>query len=165
MSKIVPLNISTGHTIAGVKLGAPFECEIQRTKRKTLGIYISHEKVVVRCPYGAGKREVTKFVEDNREWIENRLYEESLRDKELLRIVHGGKIFYRARELTIAFKEGRKKRVLITGDKFVIQGHKLNAEKAKQQVEEFLTEKASEYLIPRAKGLAKHLGVSSNTTG
>ena len=51
MSKIVPLNISTGHTISGVKLGAPFECEIQRTKRKTLGIYISHEKVVVRCPY------------------------------------------------------------------------------------------------------------------
>jgi predicted metal-dependent hydrolase len=164
MSKIVPLNISTGHNISGGELGAPFACEIQRTKRKTLGIYISHEKVVVRCPYGAGKREVTKFVEDNREWIENRLYEESLRDKELLRIENGGKIFYRARELTITFKEGRKRRVLITGDKFVIQGHKLNTEKAKQQVEDFLTEKASEYLIPRAKGLAKHLGVDHKIT-
>lgn len=154
-SKIIPLNIGTGPK----PVGSAFDCEIHRCKRKTLGIYISHKKVVVRCPYGAGKAEVAEFVETNREWIENRLYEESIRDKELLRIEKGGKIFYRARELTIVFKEGRKKRVLISGDKFIIQGHKLTAEKAKQQVEEFLIDKASDYVIPRAMGLAKHLGV------
>ena len=160
MSKIVPLNISSGSNQARL----PFECEIQRSKRKTLGIYISHEKVVVRCPYGAGKREVAKFVSDNREWIENRLFEESLRDKELLRVEKGGKIFYRARELTIVFKEGQKQRVLASGDQFVIQGHKLNTEKAQKQVEEFLIKKASDYLIPRAKGLAEHLGVGHKIT-
>ena len=129
-----------------------------------MGIYISHEKVVVRCPYGAGKREVAKFVSDNREWIENRLFEESLRDKELLRVEKGGKIFYRARELTIVFKEGQKQRVLVSGDQFVIQGHKLNTEKAQKQVEEFLIKKASDYLIPRAQGLAEHLGVGHKIT-
>lgn len=154
-TKVVPLKIGPGSKPASI----PFECEILRCKRKTLGIYISHKKVTVRCPFVARKSEVIEFIESNREWIENRLYEESIRDRELLRIENGKTIFYRARELTIVFKEGRHKRVLISGSDFVIQGHKLTPAKAEKQVEEFLTKKAEDYIIPRAMGLAKHLGV------
>lgn len=159
-SKIIPLNIRSGSKQAAV----PFECEILKCKRKTLALYISHKKVVVRCPHVASKAEIAEFIQSNRQWIENRLLEESKRDKEILRIERGARIYYRARELTIEFKEGRKKRILISGDKFIIQGHKLNAAKAKLQVEEFLIEKANEYLIPRAMGLAKHLGVDKKIT-
>lgn len=154
-SKTVPLNFG-----GSVKYAPqPFECEIQRSKRKTLAIYISHEKVVVRCPLRASKAELEEFVSSNRKWIENRLLEESVREKEILKIEKGAPIFYRARELNIVFKEGRKERVLINGDEFTIQGHKLTAAKAKVQLEDFLIDKASEYVIPRAYGLAKHLGV------
>ncbi len=154
-SKIIPLNFSFRSKPAS----RPFECEILRSKRKTLALYIRHKKVEVRCPTRASKAEVEEFISGNRQWIENRLYEESLRDKELLRIEKGAKIFYRARELTIEFKEGRKQRILVKGDSFIIQGHKLTAAKAKIQVEDFLIDKASEYILPRAHGLARHMGV------
>jgi len=113
----------------------------------------------VRCPTFVGKSEVAAFIENNREWIERRLSEESKRNRELLRIEQGLQIFYKARELTIEFKEGRKERVIISGSSFIIQGHNLTPAKAKLQVEEFLKAKAQDYLVPRAMGLAKHLGV------
>lgn len=153
--KIISLNFGS----AGGRLGQPFGCEVRRSKRKTLAIYISHRKVVVRCPLRASGLEVRQFVSANQQWIEERLLEESLRDKELLRIEKGGNIFYRARELEIVFKQGRKQRILISPDQFIIQGHKLNAAKARIQVEDYLIDKASEYLLPRARGLARHLGV------
>ncbi len=159
-SKIVPLNFG-----ASSKKGLlPFSYEVLRSKRKTLAIYITHKKVVVRCPLRASKAEVQGFVSVNQEWIEKRLFEESVRDQETLRIEKGARIFYRARELTIVFKEGRKSRVLISGDKFIVQGHKLTADKARIQVEDFLIDKASEYLLPRARGLAHHLGVDHKIT-
>lgn len=154
-SRTIPLNFG----VRGKSASSPFECVVLRSKRKTLALYIRHKKIEVRCPMRASQAEVEEFISSNQQWIENRLYEESLRDKELLRIEKGAKIFYRARERTIEFKEGRKKRVLIIGDKFIIQGHKLTAAKAKEQVEDFLIDKASEYIIPRARGLAKHMGV------
>jgi predicted metal-dependent hydrolase len=153
--KIVSLNF--GHV--GGSRAQPFSYEVQRSKRKTLAIYISHRKVVVRCPLRASALELRQFVSANQLWIEKRLLEESLRDKELLRIERGGKIFCRARELEIVFKQGRKQRILISLDQFIIQGHKLNATKARIQVEDYLIDKASEYLLPRARGLARHLGV------
>ena len=153
--KIVSLNFGHG----GGSRAQPFSYEVQRSKRKTLAIYISHRKVVVRCPLRACALELRQFVSANQQWIEKRLLEESLRDKELLRIEKGGKIFCRARELEIVFKQGRKQRILISLDQFIIQGHKLNATKARIQVEDYLIDKASEYLLPRARGLARHLGV------
>lgn len=153
--KIVSLNFGHG----GGSRAQPFSYEVQRSKRKTLAIYISHRKVVVRCPLRASALELRQFVSANQLWIEKRLLEESLRDKELLRIERGGKIFCRARELEIVFKQGRKQRILISLDQFIIQGHKLNATKARIQVEDYLIDKASEYLLPRARGLARHLGV------
>lgn len=154
-SKIVPLNFGAN----GKYVPLPFSSEVLRSKRKTLAIYITHKKVSVRCPLRASRREIEEFINANQEWIEKRLREESTREKQALRIERGAKIFYRARELTIVFKEGRKHRVLINGDQFIIQGHKLNSAKARIQVEDYLIDKASEYLLPRARGLAKYLGI------
>lgn len=154
--KILPLNFGNKSR----QITRPYSCEILRSKRKTLAIYITHKKVVVRCPLRASLREVDAFISNNQQWIEGRLHDESVRDKEMLRIEDGAKIFYRARELTIEFKEGRKHRVLVKGDKFIVQGHRLTAAKARVQVEDFLIDKASEYILPRAMGLAGHLGVA-----
>ena len=159
-AKILPLIF--GSRSNAVK--CPCECEIVRSKRKTLALYIKHQKVVVRCPLRASKSEVEEFISSSHAWIEGRLREESLREKQALRIERGAKIFYRARERTIVFKEGRKQRVMIVGDDFIIQGHKLTSAKAKIQVEDFLIDKASEYILPRARGLARHLGVEHKIT-
>ena len=159
-AKILPLIF--GSRSNAVK--CPCECEIVRSKRKTLALYIKHQKVVVRCPLRASKSEVEEFISSSHAWIKDRLCEESLRDKQALRVERGAKIFYRARERTIVFKEGRKQRVMVVGDDFIIQGHKLTPAKAKIQVEDFLIDKASEYILPRARGLARHLGVEHKIT-
>ena len=148
-AKILPLNFG-GRSKA---LQRPYECEILRSKRKTLALYIRGQKVVVRCPLRASKAEVEEFISSNHAWIEGRLLEESLRQKQALRIERGAKIFYRARERTIVFKEGRKQRIMVVGDEFIIQGHKLTPAKAKIQVEDFLIDKASQYLLPRARDI------------
>jgi hypothetical protein len=155
-SKIIPLNFGGKQHLA-----SPFNFEIQRSRRKTLAIHVKHRKVEVRSPLRAGKAEIQKFVENNKAWIEQRLLDESLRYKESLRIEKGRKILFRARELEIVFRERRKQRVLIEGGQFVIQGHKLTAAKAKVQVEDYLIDKASEYLLPRTRALTKHLGVDA----
>jgi len=158
-AKIVPLNIGGGKLPL-----VPYSCEVQRSKRKTLALYIKPEKVIVKVPYQASRSEVEEFVQSNEDWIHNRLHEESQRQQEILRIESGGKIFYRARELTIVFNEGRKRRILVNSDQFIIQGHKLTPAKAQEQVEDFLIDKASQYILPRARGLAHHLGVEHKIT-
>lgn len=152
--RVVSLKFGSGSPPIG-----PVSCEIQRSKRKTLALYIGHCKVQVRAPLCASHREINEFIQSNHNWIAQRLHEESQRFKETLRIERGAKIFYRARELTIVFKEGRKKRVLVRGDKFIIQGYKLTPAKAREQLEDYLIDKASDYILPRARGLARYLGV------
>ena len=162
MSKFRVVSLKFGN--GSKHLPQPFSCEVQRSKRKTLALYITHRRVVVRCPLRTSMAEVQEFVSGNQDWIEQRLYEERLLEKETLKVEKGARIFYRARELTIEFKEGRKQRVLINGDRFIIQGHKLNATRAKAQVENYLIDKASEYILPRARGLARYLGVDRKIT-
>jgi predicted metal-dependent hydrolase len=153
--KILPLKFGVGAKLSAL----PFDCEIVRSHRKTLALHVTNKRVEVRCPTFVSRYEVAAFIESNRGWIERRLSEESKRNQEVLKIEHGRQIFYRARELTIQFKEGRKERIIVSGSSFIIQGHRLTPAKARLQVEEFLKAKASDYLIPRAMGLAKHLGV------
>lgn len=159
-AKIFPLNFGGRNK----SLPRPFDYEILRSKRKTLAIHIKHRKVQVRCPLRVSKAEVEEFVSASQAWIERRLREESLRDKEALRIENGAKIFYHARERTLVFKEGHKQSVRVVGDEFIIQGHKLTTAKAQIQLKNFLIAKASESIFPRARGLARHLGVEHKIT-
>ena len=48
-SKVVALNFGAGNS----KLRKAFPCEVERSKRKTLALHVTHKKVVVRCPYQA----------------------------------------------------------------------------------------------------------------
>ena len=141
-----------------------FQCEVLRTNRKTLTLYIKHQKVLVRCPLRATDKEIDEFIHSNHSWIIDRLKEERIYEKEMLKIEDNRKIFYKAKELTIVFRERRGKRILVRRDKFIIQCDQINPMAAKIQVENFLINKASEYIIPRARGLAQHLGVDRKIT-
>ena len=143
----------------GRAMSEPFSCEVQRSKRKTLALYVKPGKLIVRAPLDASKSEVEDFVHSNRAWIEKRLSEESVRQQERLVVEHGRQIFYRARELEIVFRKGDKPRIMTDGGQFIIQGHRLAPAKAREQLEDFLIDKASHYILPRARGLARYLGV------
>ena len=162
MSKpnIAPLKV----TYSGSLNLEKFRYQVVKSNRKTLALYIKQQTAIVRCPMRASKGEIEAFVKKNHKWIQERLAEERAYDKQKLRIADGCAIFFRARELSIIFKEGRKERILINGDKLIIQNHKLNSDKARTQIEKYLTQKATEYIIPRAEALAKYLGVDKKVT-
>ena len=54
---------------------------VEYSRRKTIGIYIKDERIVVRAPIGADKKIIEKFVLKNEEWIKTHL-EKSLRKKD-----------------------------------------------------------------------------------
>lgn len=153
--KVIPLTF--GSRASQLK---QLDCEVLRSQRKTLAIHIKHRKVEVRTPMRASQREIRAFLETNKQWIEDKLREESRRYRESLRIEKGRKIFYRARERTIVFRESPKQKIVITADEFIIHGPKLNSKKARDQVEAFLIDKATRYLPERARALARYLRVS-----
>ncbi len=159
-TNIVPLNITCKGSLKLKK----FRYQVVKSNRKTLALYIKQQTAIIRCPLRASNREIEEFVNKNQEWIRDRLAEERANDKQRLRIEDGRKIFFRARELSILFKEGRKERILINGAKFIIQNHKLNSDKARAQIEKYLIQKATEYIIPRAEALAEYLGVDEKIT-
>ena len=162
MSKpnIASLNV----TYSGSSNLEKFRYQVVKSNRKTLALYIKQQTAIVRCPKRVSKGEIEAFVKKNHKWIQERLAEERAYDKQKLRIADKGTIFFRARELSIIFKEGRKERILINGDKLIIQNHKLNSDKARTQIEKYLTQKAAEYIIPRAEALEKYLGVDKKIT-
>ena len=154
-SRVLPLDFGVG----GKLLSLPFEVEIFRSCRKTLTLYIKNGKLVVRCPNRATRHEIDRFISDNTAWIEQQLQEEAQRERELLRIEQGAGIFFRARELSIEFRESRKPGILVEADRFIISGRRLNPAKARNLLRDDLIGQAGKYLIPRARGLARHLGV------
>ena len=140
---------------------APVPYEVVRSKRKTLALHISHNRVEVRCPLRVAKREISKFVEDHRDWIHRRLREEAGRAMQVMRLEHGGQIFYRGKELGIVFREGEAAGVVIEDGRFIFQGRDITPATAKRMLTEHLTHSADAYLPPRARALAEHLGVAS----
>ena len=136
-----------------------FKYEVIRTKRKTLTLYVKQQRVIVRCPLATTNTEINEFIETNQNWILDRLKEDQVFQKETLKIEDSHKIFYQAKDRTIVFKEGRVGRVEVNRDEFIIRCKKIDPMSAKKQVEGYLIDKATEYIIPRAKGLAAHLGV------
>lgn len=153
--KIAQLNFEPGRLLSTL----PFDCTVESSKRKTMTVYIIKGKVVVRCPLRESEKRIFNFLNENTDWITQRVSEETARLKQVLRVEHGATIFYQARELKIVFREASKPRVLVEGNKFIIEGSNLTPAKAKSQLEEFLSKKATAYILPRARGLAQHLGL------
>jgi predicted metal-dependent hydrolase len=153
--KVIPLNF--GDRSSNLR---HIDCEIKRSSRKSLAIHVGYRRVEVRSPMWATRREIRGFLESNKQWIEQKLREEAKRYRESLRIEHGRKIFYRARERRIVFEEHRRQRIVITRDEFIIQGPGLTPRKAREQVESYLQQRAARYLPDRARALARYLRVS-----
>ena len=89
----------------GRAISESFSFEVHRSNRKTLALYVKAGKLIVRVPLGASRAEVEDFVHSNRIWIEHRLLEESARQQDRLVVEQGRRIFYRARELEIVFRQ------------------------------------------------------------
>ena len=152
---VIPLNF--GDRSSSLK---HIDCEIKRSSRKSLAIHVGHRRVEVRTPLYASRREIRAFLEANKAWIEQKLRDEARRYRESLRIADGRRIFYQARDRRIVFQQQLCRRIVVTRDHFIIQGPELTTERAREQVEAYLQQRARQILPDRARALAAFLGVS-----
>ena len=106
INKTVSLNRGTTSQLPA----GSFQCDVLRTSRKTLTLYVKHQTVLVRCPFDATDKEVDEFISSNYAWILDRLKEERIFQKEKLKIENNRKIFFRAHELTIILRDRREKK-------------------------------------------------------
>ena len=156
---------------AGAQLSSlPFHCTVVRQPRKTLALHVRHQKVEVRVPLRVGRREVEVFVAEHHDWIQKRLTVEAKRDAERLRLENGAVILYKARELTLRFREAHSSDVYEEDSELVIQGRGLRGSteivksKAKKILERHLKAQAEIVLIPRAHELAEKMGLGQRLT-
>lgn len=148
----------------------PFRCTVLRQPRKTLALHVRHREVEVRVPLRVGRREVEVFVAKHHDWIQKRLVVEAKRDTERLRFRDGAVILFRARELTLRFREAHSGSVYEEDGELVIQGRGLRSSpqlaegKAKKILERYLKAQAEKELIPRAFELAEKMGLGHRLT-
>ncbi|MFM1897634.1 MAG: hypothetical protein RLZZ385_2708 [Pseudomonadota bacterium] len=154
--KVIPLDFGGGPADGG---SPEITCEVRRSRRKTLAVHVHHGRIEVRAPYFTSQREIARFLDQHRQWIAERLQQESEREREALRIEPGRILFYQARELTLCFEEHPVRDIRIEARRFVICGPSLTTARARAQLEAFLIRQAKACLPERARALATHLGV------
>lgn len=83
---------------------------LTRQNRKTIGIYIKNGGVEVRAPLGMSQREIARFVDSKRAWIDAALAKEQLRlqQRAAFALHYGDAIPYRGQAYPIAPRPGRR---------------------------------------------------------
>ena len=100
----------------------PVRYEVVRSRRRSFALHIGHNRVELRCPLRATRRELQEFLQENRGWVAKRLQEEALHERQRLRLEHGARIFYRAKEREIVLRPGRRAAIEVDDSRFIITG-------------------------------------------
>jgi len=81
---------------------------LTRSKRKTIGIYISRGTVEVRAPLKYPQSEIDSFVISKQKWIQDKLaiFQKRAEDKKTFTITYGSKIPFRGAMYPIVAREG-----------------------------------------------------------
>lgn len=81
---------------------------LNRSKRKTLALYVRNGEVEVRAPLEASKRDIDKFVLSKEKWIMDKLSVSNQRQKqrEAFTLNYGDMVLYRGKEYRVASKPG-----------------------------------------------------------
>ncbi len=61
--------------------------EIIRSDRRTLAIQVKDGSIIVRAPHFATKKQIERFVAENKSWIEKKLREQAAEEKKLAAVV------------------------------------------------------------------------------
>ncbi len=178
MSETIPLNAPRSpessakllDQLGTVRSDMSFHCEVLRQPRKTLALHVRHQAVEVRVPLRVSRREVEAFVAEHHDWIQARLEAEAKRDAERLRLENGAMILYKARELTLSFREAHGDGVYEEDRQLILQGRGLRKspeqaeQRARKILERHLKKQAEEELFPRARALAAQMGLGDKLT-
>ena len=125
--------------------------ELIKSRRKTIAIHIRDCRVIVRAPVRASAREVDRFVELKRGWIEKHLaaQKENEAKRAAYKLDYGARVLYLGREYSIA--SGCGQNIL-----YFPQG--FDESQLRKKLIEFYKDQACKYLAERVEYFAPLVG-------
>ena len=139
------------------------EISIIRSKRKTIAIIVSNNKIIVRTPLKCSDKLINKFVNSKQDWISKQLAKSKLSYKPL-NVESGESLTLLENKYTIHLAEINK--LVIENDKIILPN-----KKSKLYLQIYIKKMAKSYLQKRVKEIAdiillnyKSIKISSATT-
>lgn len=135
------------------------EYQVVRSRRKTMVIHVRHEKVEVRAPLFVSEREIGRFVDSHREWIQRQLNRKAQQDAQRLDLSDGGSIFYKGRTLRVRLLRATRESIETTESEFVLFCRDPSGAGPGRALQRCLLAQAQAVLPARTRALADYLGV------
>jgi len=138
----------------------PFNFEINRSKRKSLVIYVKSGNVEVRAPRYASRKWIHEFVFEQKSWIIGELARQKRQRRQRLVIADGRDVPYLGKTRTIVVLVSHHQEVRVTRDFIFIYTRKNTPEKLEKLFNHWLKERAKEYMTVETERVAHQLGLS-----
>lgn len=145
--------------ICNLNATIPFDFDIYRSKRKSLIVYIKGGKVEVRAPRFASSKWIYEFVSSQKDWILGELSRQRRQFRQRLVIADGREITFMGRPRMIVVLVGPQQEVRLTRDFLFIYTRRNTPEKLEQLFNQWLKEKAMEYMTVETLKVARRLGL------
>lgn len=142
----------------------PFQYDIVRAKRKTVGIYVQHGIVQVRAPLRVSKQWISDFVSAQSDWVMKRLKKEADHPHPSIELVSGTSFNYMGRLITLQFEIGKKTAALLSDAQLTLTLKKTDSDHIKSVFVQWLKSQAVDYMAPRTLALANQLGLAHKIT-
>lgn len=137
----------------------PFNFEINRSKRKSLVIYVKSGKVEVRAPRYASSKWIHEFVFDKKEWILGELARQKRHLRQRLVVADGREVSFLGKPRTIVALVTQHQEVKATRDFLFIYTRKNTQQHLEKLFYAWLKDKAREYMTTETMKVARQLGV------
>ncbi|MGM0632911.1 MAG: M48 family metallopeptidase [Pseudomonadota bacterium] len=134
-------------------------CRLRRSRRRTLAVHVRDCQVEIRAPQGMGESAIARFVGQQTDWILGRLEEQRKQQAEKLRVIDGGRIFYKARECKLRLRPSLVGSVQVEGRTITIHCRGATPEHGERVLRDWLMQQAREHLYARTEALASALGL------
>jgi len=132
---------------------------ITRSARKTLALHVRDQCVEVRAPHRVGDLEIGAFVHQHRDWIRRMLQQQAQQSQQRLRLVDGGMVYYKGRELPLQIHQSQRPDVVVRPERLIISVQSGQEDRVPAVFRHWLMAQARLLLIPRTHALARHMGL------
>lgn len=137
----------------------PFNFEINRSKRKSLVLYVKSGKVEIRAPRYASRKWIHEFIFSNKSWIIGELGRQKLQHRQRLVIAEGREVTFLGKPRTIVVLISSNQEVRVTRDFIFLYTRKNTPEKLEKLFNDWLRDKAQEYMAVETIRVARQLGL------
>lgn len=137
----------------------PFSYEIVRSRRKTLAIHIKSGKVTIQSPLKASASWISSFVFDNVVWIQGKIKDQLIKEKEQLVIADDREVPYMGRPRRLQVVPATQAKVELREDRLLLHVPARHRDNLEKLFSNWLLEQAREYMATHTIKVARQMGL------